>query len=851
MIATPILIASVLMFVLLSPCLLRPAAQDSAKDPKGNVFVIYGETSPPDAASKDIISGVIKEMANMKKTDEKAGPLEFLEVSGKNDNELAQNILSLPSEKLQNIGGIIRLNFQISLKENASESPHAVLEVYHYPLPPLTEKHIESPEYSFKFGSDSAHLAILLYESLLVKENEKDVLCSGADINPAASANPYLPGDLLRKSIQITLTGNALRSPEGAKLLGQKIFRAVQSYVSDEKYYMMGVLSEKVQRHQKPENIEIRISRYVYPKKDFSEEESKKRQEEMKNVLQIVKPFPSNLFFIKNLDRLAPYSYKLIDTTKQEKDFWYEVDQGAFVASSLPGIVRTIPNRFAKYAPLENKYTERKEEPSPVQKLDYVIEGATVFDGTKGSTRIVTDVGISGEKIALLGQLKDTPRNVTIDGRGLFLTPGFIDIHSHADWNIMKVSSAPSHIRQGITTVLGGNCASSPLGIGSFYRDAETSNTLVNIGILIGNRPVREAVLGKRKGQPSYEEVYRQKELVDLAMEEGAFGLSSGLIYAISEEAFTWELAELSKQVKPYTGFYASHVRGESDEALDAIREAIYIGEIAEVPVQISHMKVIGKENWGDMKRFLEIMKAARTRGLDVTGDQYPWRSTGPAANYRLYRILVRDAIKRENPDVVFLKDMPDKYAKYSGRPLPELLEAEHITTEELIRDLHLTPESPLYAAYLCLGEEDVRLPMKEDFVMVCTDASLVSSKDIESGKAKDDHPRRFRTYPEFLGKYVRDKGVCSWELAVYKCTGLPAERMKLKDRGAIRPGAYADLVLFDPKKIESNADYRDQTAPPLGINWVFLNGQAVLKNGEYTPLRAGKALRAYGNRKP
>jgi len=842
-------------FVLLTAFLQNPAAQDYAKnpagDPKGTVFLIHGETITPDGASRNLIPGVIKAMEDMKKTDEKAAPLQFLEISGKDAQELAKNILSLPPDTLKNLGGIIRLTLEIPLKTNTQENSQALIEVYHYPLPPMTQKYIESPEYSFKFGSDSALLAISLYESLSVRENKNDDVCSTATISPAASANPYLPRDLLRKSVQVTLKSRALGSRESAGLLAKKIVRALQSFASNEKCYAMGLLSEKVQRHQKPGNIEIRVFKFIQPNKDFSEEESKKREAEMKKVAQTVKPFSSNLFFIKDLDRLAPYSFKAIDTTRQEKDFWYEVDQGAFVASSLTGIVRTIPNKFPRYAPLENKYVEEKEEPAPVKKLDYVIEGATVFNGKKGSARLMTDVGISGEKIALLGSLKDIPRDATIDGRGLFLTPGFIDIHSHADWNIMKVPSAPYHIRQGITTVLAGNCASSPLGVGSFYREAEKSGIPLNIGLLIGNKPVRETVLGKRKGQPSYEEVYREKELVDLAMEEGAFGLSSGLIYSISEQAFTWELAELSKQLKPYGGFYASHVRGESEDALDAIREAIYIGEIAEVPVQISHIKVIGRANWGDMKRYLEIMKDARARGLDVTGDQYPWRSTGPAAHYRLYRILVRDAIKRETPEVVLLKDMPGKYAKYSGRLLTELLEAEHITTEDLIKDLNLTPESPIFATYLCLGEGDVILPMKEDFIMVCTDASLVSPEEMEKGKSKDDHPRRFRSYPEFFGKYVRDKNVCSWEMGVYKCTGLPAERMKLKDRGVIRPGAYADLVLFDPEKIHANADYRDQSPPPLGIVWVFLNGRPVLKSGEFIPLKAGRALRAYGNQKP
>ncbi len=536
-------------------------------------------------------------------------------------------------------------------------------------------------------------------------------------------------------------------------------------------------------------------------------------------------------------------------------------DKGAFVTSSLRGIVRTVPVRLESYTPLGNPAPDDEDADNQIaaaaialsaaETFDTIIEGATVFDGTKDGKRFRADVGIVGERIAAVGDLKGRKRTKTIAGAGLFLMPGFIDIHSHADNSILEESYAPSHVRQGITTVLAGNCSFSPLDIGGFLRSIEVEGAAINLGELIGNRPVRRRVLGERKGMFPYGDLYREKELVDLGMEEGAFGMSSGLIYTTSEEAFAWELAEMAKQLKPYGGFYASHVRGESDEVLDAIREAIYIGEIAEVPVQISHMKVLSKRNWGQMADYLLIMKSARARGLDVTGDQYPWRASGPAGHYGLYKLMVREAIENESPEVVFLKDMPGKYARYSGRTLNELLDAEKMTPEDLIKDLNLTPKSKIYAAYLCIGEDDLLLPMKEDFVMVCTDAGLVSLEDIEQGKVWDDHPRKFRSYPEFFAKYVRDRNVCSWELGVFKCTGLPAWRMKLADRGVIRPGAYADLVLLDPERLDPAADYRDQTAPPKGILYVFLNGQAVVKDGQMTKVRAGKPLFAYGHRKP
>jgi N-acyl-D-amino-acid deacylase len=835
------LVSSLFLAFYASQVVLGNGPEYSNKDAKGGFFIVVydsGQMKGQGAAFREALE-------NLFSADE-AG-LELAVMDGVESKSLAEQILSLPAEKRENLGGIIEMHFE-GADENVTQ---ATIEVYHYPFPPIAREHVQSPEYSLKFGSDSALLAICLREALGEASSSGTLSFSGVEIQPATVANPFLPRPFLRKTVRVVLQGGKALSQTDIHKLGRSIHDAASTFYSDEGSYVMGMISEKTRRHARPEDVEIRVFTYLYPVKEYTEAEKKDRREAMSKPVQMVRPFASGLYYIGDLDCLAPYSLKFINTSKNEKDFWYEVDEGSVVTSSLRGIVRTVPGKFGRYTSLENRYEKPPDEVPQVDKMDYVIEGATVFDGSRDNARFVGDVGIAGERIVAVGDLKNLPRDVAIKGNGLFLVPGFIDIHSHADNNILNVPYAPSHIRQGITTVLGGNCSFSPLGIGAFLAEVDKRGAAVNIGELEGNRPVRERVLGRRKGMFSYDELYREKELVDLAMEEGAFGMSTGLIYSVSEEAFAWELAEMAKQLKPYGGFYASHVRGETDEVLDAIREAIYIGEIAEVPVQISHMKVINKRNWGDMKEYLEIMKAARARGMDITGDQYPWRASGPAAHYTLYRLLVREAIKGEAPEVVLLKDMPGKYEKYSGRPLTELLREENMTPEQLLSDLQLTEDSKIYATYLCLADEDVRAPMREDFVMVCTDASLVSLADIESGKLKDDHPRKYRTYPEFLAKYVRDRGVCSWELGVYKCTGLPASKMKLKDRGVIKPGAYADLVLFDPGELDPGTDYRNQSVPPRGLKWVFINGQPALKEGEMTKIRAGKALRAYGNCKP
>jgi len=824
--------------------LIQPALAERRetmnKDPKGNVFVFHLDREGGPGAISSLETKLSHQFSMNKEKDGLEMVVPALDERDSNPAILAKKVLELEG----NIGAVCHIRFEKTAGPASEKTPSCVIEVYHYPFPPIAKEHIDSPEYTFKFGSDSALMAAAL------KQHLPD-LVRIADIRPMEQANALLPGKILRKSVDVAIQAPSHLSEVQIGELAERLYMCCRSFYEDESYQMMGMVSEKARRHANIEDMEIRVHKFLYPRRDYTDEEQKERDATMAEVVKTLRPYPSGLFIVSDLENISPYSYTIIDSSKQEKDFWFELEEGAFLTSSLKGIVRTVPNRFERYTPLENRYREPRPSLPEVTELDYVIEGATVFEGARKTPGIKTDVGIAGERIAAMGNLKDVPRKETIDGSGLFLTPGFIDIHSHADWNVLDVPYAPSHIRQGITTVLAGNCSFSPLGMGSFYREIEREGSSINIAMLLGNRAVRNKVLGKRVGQPKYAEVYREKELVDLAMEEGAFGMSSGLIYSISEEAYAWELAEMAKQMKPYGGFYASHVRGETDEVIDAIRECIYIGEIAEVPVQISHMKVINKRNWGDMERYLDVMKAARARGLEVTGDQYPWRASGPAAHYRLHKLLVREAIERESPDVVLLKDMPGKYEKYSGKLLTELLEGEGITPLELIRDLQLTEKSDVFATYLCLGEEDVCRPMKEDFVMVCTDASLVSQKSIDQGKVWDEHPRKFRSYPEFFGKYVRERGVCSWELAVYKCTGLPAEKMNLENRGVIRKGAFADLVLFDPETIGPGVDYRDQTPPPVGISYVFINGKPALSAGKMTQTRAGKPIHSGGRIKP
>lgn len=812
-----------LSIVILILCL--PVTSGAATDQKPDEYFILLDPGRMDTAIALIINTTISTIIQEEQEELSVYVLE----------ERGEELFNDLNREHENVGAVI------SLIDADTSSKEPVIHIFHYPFGSITEHHVISPKYSFKFGSDSALLGIQLYEHL----NNQEVILKPADFCIEGFTLP-----LLQKWTALSVPYKSLSDTETARAFASKIANSILQYYRYDGNAVVGLIPPEAQKHASFSEMEVILYPYIYPDREFTEEEQKERRKIMSTKKQKRVPLDSGLYYFTDLDPLTPYSLEIKNVAGDASPYWDILDSPSFVTSSVRGIVRTVPGEHSNYEPLQ--FTEKKPlYRAEHETFDYIVENATIIDGNLKTQKYQADVGISGSRIAAIGDLKKLPRNQTIDGSGKYLTPGFIDIHSHGDRGVLNVSYAPSHVRQGITTILGGNCSFSPLGIGNFLRKVEANGTPVNIAMLVGNRPIRQQVLGRRTGMFAYSELYRQKELIDLAMEEGAFGMSTGLIYAISEEAFAWELAELSKQMKPYNGFYASHIRGETDEVLDAVREAIHIGEMAEVPVQISHMKILRKRNWGIMNDYLRLMEEARARGVDVTGDQYPWEASGPAAHYHLHRLLVQEAIRNGHPEVVRLKDMPGKYEKYSGKNLVELLEGENMTPEELIDDLDLQPDSPIYATFLCIGDEDIILAMKDEHVMVCTDANMTSLETIESGDAKNHHPRIYRTYHQFFAHYVRDREIIPWELAVYKCTGLPADRMGLVDRGRIQVGAYADLVLFDPEKIDPVADFRDQTPPPVGFDWVFTNGVPVIKEGLMTRERPGKALYAGNRRKP
>ncbi len=500
------------------------------------------------------------------------------------------------------------------------------------------------------------------------------------------------------------------------------------------------------------------------------------------------------------------------------------------------------------------------------QPYDIIIKSGRIIDGT-GNPWYRADLGIRSGKIAEIGNLEDKKAKRMIDARGMMVTPGFIDMHTHAERRMPEIPSVENYTRQGVTTVVGGNCGGSPYPIGEFISDLRKTRISLNLALLVGHNTVRRKVMGVENRAPTSEELEEMKQLVERAMQEGAVGLSTGLKYVPGAYSKTDEVVELAKVVADYDGFYATHMRAEGLGLLEAVQEAIEIGRRAKLPVQISHHKVMGKSMWGRSMEPLQLIDEAVRGGLDITMDQYPYTatSTGLASifpawaleggkekrNERLEDPELREKIKQgiihsiiydrgggDPANIVVSSHPPD--SSLEGKNIAEitLLRGRESTTAnaaETIMDL-------VYAGgargiYHCLSEEDVARIMKHPRVMHASDGSTV-----RFGAAKP-HPRNYGTFPRVLGRYVREKQVVSLADAIRKMTSLPAQRLRLQDRGILREGLWADIVVFDPQTVIDRATWTQPHQYPTGIDYVIVNGILVIDKGNWTGVFPGKVL--------
>jgi N-acyl-D-amino-acid deacylase len=534
---------------------------------------------------------------------------------------------------------------------------------------------------------------------------------------------------------------------------------------------------------------------------------------------------------------------------------------------------------------------------------DLILRGGRIIDGT-GNPWYRGDLAIRDGKIAAIGRLGDSKTDAVLDAKDLMVVPGFIDAHSHADGSTLYFREMKSLVMQGITTVVGGQCGGSPAPIDPSLREEmearrakvlppevdpsitwttfddylkleEESGLGINIAHLVGHGTIRIASMGREARDPTSEELERMRELTAEAMEAGAFGISTGLIYPPGIFAKTDEIVEVAKVAARYGGVYDSHIRGEGKTLMESLEEAIAVGEKAGIPVQISHHKAATKSIWGKSVESLRMLEEARERGVDVTVDQYPYRAGSTslatclppwAHDGGMERLLERlsdpDARERMRPDIeegipgwenfagelgwenVMVSSVrSDENKPSEGKNLEEIREmrgdADAFTT---LFDLILEEEGSVGMIIFAMEEGDVRRIMSHPLQMVGTDSGA-SAADGFMRRGKP-HPRGYGSYPKILGQYVRELGVLGLEEAVRKMTSFPAQRFGIPDRGILRPGMWADVVVFDPKTVTDKATYQDPHQYPEGLEYVIVNGRIAVEKGKHTGTLAGRTLR-------
>lgn len=531
--------------------------------------------------------------------------------------------------------------------------------------------------------------------------------------------------------------------------------------------------------------------------------------------------------------------------------------------------------------------------------FELVIKGGNIVDGT-GSAYFRKDIGISEGKIKKVGIIS-TPAGKIVDAKGMVVSPGFIDPHGHSDRTILAFPNCESFIMQGITTAVVGNCGISlaPINpatlsllqksfsaslkdgfdygwewrtLGQYYQKVQKNSMAMNVAPLIGQGTVRIAVKGFDSAKTTRAEMNEMKKLVAEGMEEGMFGMSTGLVYVPGNYCPPQEIEELASVLTRYGGIYTSHMRDEESRLMQSVEETIRVGEVNNIPVEISHHKVKGKSNWGKVNATLREMENARKRGIEVNCDVYPY----PASSTSIAAIMptwileggiekmvarLKDQKFREQAKKEMLQDVMSgtNYIKaagwrgvliadcpanrdYEGKSLEQILIARNAFTGDAYEgffDLVVEINGTASIIGFTLDEADVRTVISHPLSAICTDGTVTSPAS--GGKP---HPRNYGTFPRVLAKYVREEKLLSLEEAIRKMTSLPAGKFGIQDRGILREGFRADVVIFDPLIIKDKATFDEPHQYPEGIRYVIVNGQIVVNDGRMTGARPGKVLK-------
>lgn len=512
----------------------------------------------------------------------------------------------------------------------------------------------------------------------------------------------------------------------------------------------------------------------------------------------------------------------------------------------------------------------RAQEPA----FDLLIRNGRVIDGT-GSPWYRADVAVRGDTIARIASRIDAPAVRTVDARGQVIAPGFIDIHSHARRTIFDVPTAENYLRQGVTSVIEGPDGSSPIPIKPFLDKVAATRVTVNFGMFIGQGSVRETVVGLMNRQASPDDVEKMRSLVRDGMLDGAFGLSTGLFYVPGTFTPTAEVVELAKVAGSLGGIHISHMREETTNVVDSVRETIEIGEKGGLPTQVTHHKIIGKASWGKTVDTLRLIDEARARGVDATIDQYPYTASATAIasallpswaleggrEATLKRIqdarsraeiladtiaLLRDARGGGDPQNVQLSRC-EWDPSLDGKRLGDVtkgrgLEPTVPNAAETV--LWLVERGGCGGIYHAIDEQDLQRVLRHPATMIASDGGIPVFGE------GSPHPRSYGTFSRVLGRYARDLKVITLEDAVRKMTSFPAQRLGLADRGVLREGLKADVVVFDPDAVRDRATFEQPHQYSEGVSLVVVNGQVVFDDGAVTAARPGRVLYGPGTRR-
>lgn len=536
--------------------------------------------------------------------------------------------------------------------------------------------------------------------------------------------------------------------------------------------------------------------------------------------------------------------------------------------------------------------------------LDLIIKNGEIIDGS-GQKGYKADIGIKNSKIAVIAEDIKEEAIKTIDASGYKVSPGFIDIHGHSDFTLYSNSKGESKIRQGITTEVVGNCGFTAAPVTKEHHSdlmSYLANTAVlsegeknkwkwssqaefiheeiakkgisyNIVPLVGQGTIKVSVMGFEKRKPTPQEMGKMIKLLQNELDQGLFGLSTGLEYEPGSYTSKEELVQLCKLVKEYDGIYSTHMRNEGKYLLECVAESIEVSKTSGVSLLISHLKASYRSNWGKIKNALQMIDEARESGVDVDFDVYPYQAFGSGLidlippwakakgaghmvellkNEEIRQKVIKDMQKEhdnwENPligsnweDIQIALLKTDKNRKYEGKNLAQIAEDMSLSPYEAVIRLLIEEQGGIKSIYFAMCEDDLVMLMKHPRALICTDGRAVAPYG-KLGRGSV-HPRYYGTYPRILGRYVREKNVLRLEEAIKKFTFLPAKKLKLKNRGLLKEGYYADITIFDMEKVIDTATFDDPHQYPKGIEYVIVNGRVVINKGEHTGILPGKVL--------